>query len=146
MTSPFVELTGLLAQPDRKNRLVLTLVDRLSTPGWDRAPDASHHTLHRVAGPGRDPERPFITPYRLRDRPDSAGIRGDCWVNLETRGRGAKDRQRRVLGLAAELLSQEVRLTVRPKRYSFRDARGATQAGTMLQFVTLERLKPRGAT
>ena len=51
-----------------------------------------------------------------------------------------------VLGLAAELTSQEVRLTVRPKRYSFRDARGATQAGTMLQFVTLERLKPRGTT
>lgn len=153
MSTDFIELTGLLAQsaasgasagsgaPANK-RLTLVLVERLDTPGWGALPDASYRRLFEAA-PSRGGR--YLTPYRLADggRPDHDGVRGQCWVTLDYRGRGAKDKKRRVLALADELWNAEVMVTARPKRYSFVDRRGEQVAGTLLQLVALERLRPK---
>ena len=126
-----LELTGILTKTGPSGRLHLCLVDVLETQRgrydgtWRKLraaiPPSAHHTV----------------PYKfdLGGAPDDAGIRGECWICLPR----AKARRKRLIDYAATLRGKEVRLTVRPKRFSFvswaNHNHGQTISGTSLQFV-----------
>lgn len=125
-----IELTGILAKSDSYERLRLCLVDFLETVG---AADDSWWRLRTAVPDKKDYKAPYS--FSLDGAADDAGIRGECWMTLP---KGAAERLR-ILALAAELRGREVRLTVRPKRYSFvsqaRHNAGVKVAGTVLNFV-----------
>lgn len=117
-----LELTGLLGASDSRGRLRLVLVDSLVAHGG--RPDSTWRALRRATPPGPG------APYRL-DRggaPDAAGLRGECWITVPAH------RRARIEECVQELRGQEVRLTVRPRRYSYAAPTGRVK-GTTLAFV-----------
>jgi len=121
MAKKTLTLTGLMAKPDAFGRLRLNLVDALAAAGGK--PDNTWRRLRAVAPPARrdaaslrgGPKAPFKLPFVMHNggAPDSAGLRGECWVSVP------KDRREKILALAGELRSKEVELTAVVRRYSF---------------------------
>jgi len=126
-----VKLTGILAKTDSFERLRLCLVEALEGERWE---DRSWERLQRAV-PVTSPAYsvPYTLPYG--GKADDAGFRGECWVTIPRKKKGA------VLPYAAGLLGKEVEIEVEPKRYTFvsgsRHNCDDTVAGTCLMLVTL---------
>ena len=129
-TNTEFELTGILATSDSFGRLRLCFVDFLEST---QKRDSSWYLLKKNIPDTEQYSVPYTFP--LGGRADDAGIRGECWITLPR----VKQRRRSILAFAKTLRGKEVRLTVKPKRFSF-DSNAphnfdAQVAGTSLLFV-----------
>lgn len=135
-----IELTGILASTDVNERLRLCLIDYLTPKnGADIIADNSWYRLRKLI-PSFNTEDGYNIPYTLPldGAPDDAGIRGECWITLpgskKSKSRSVKEHRKRILSLAKDLRGKEVKISMKPKRYSFINSYGETTAGTSLIF------------
>lgn len=131
-------LTGVMASPDPRDRLRLALMETRPLRGH-RADYSWAELARRVPA---DRARPFELHSPEDGAADSAGRRGECWVELPRN----KKRRARLLAYARGLVGREVELEVRLRPYTFRSQRGANRGewvvGAALDFVSLEAVEP----